>query len=157
MTDFASNAGKVLLAIREIALNLNHTDLTEDEIQVRDDWKTVTKDPMRGMSIVYMGEQYDDGTVGTQDVGYITGIILAKHRTADSTMADDKIIQWFEQLRRRLADQRLLITLYGPTAPKEHVCIVMPGKTLTNPDNWPNYLIRQLVVVSWIRELPTSF
>ncbi len=157
MADFASAKGKVMLALRDIVLNLNPTDVTEEEVQVREDWRSSSGDPFRGVSIVDMGEQYDDGTVGTQDVGYICGILFAKGRTTDAALADDKIIQWYEQVRRRLADQRLLLVLYGPSAPKEHVCIVMPGKTLTDPQKWPNYIIRQLVVVSWIRELPISY
>ena len=157
MPDFASNKGKVMLAIQELILNLNPFDMTEYEVEVREDWLSSTGDPFRGVSIIDLGEQYDGGTVGTTDIGYICGIVFAKGRITDATMADDKIIQWYEQVRRRLLDQRLLITLTGPTAPREHVCIIMPGKTLTDPRKWPNHIIRQLVVVSWIRELPTSY
>lgn len=157
MQNFNSNKGKVMLALKDIVLGLNPFDVSEYEVEVRENWLSSTGDPFRGISIVDMGEQYDDGTIGTTDIGYICGIIFAKGRTTDAALADDKIIQWYEQIRRRVSDQRLLVTTYGITGPKEHVCIVMPGKTLTDPNKWPNYIIRQLVVVSWIRELTTSY
>ena len=157
MPNFASSKGQVMLSLKDLMLGLNPFDITEYEVEVREDWLSSTGDPYRGMSIIDMGEQYDGGTVGTSDIGYLCGIIFAKGRNTDATLADDKIMQWFEAARRRLVDQRLLITMSSPTSPREHVCIVLPGKTLTDPRKWPNYTIRQLVVASWIRELPVSY
>ena len=157
MADYASHKGQIMLAIEGIVKDLQPTDMVDGEIAIRESFLNTTGDPMRGVSIVDMGEQYDDGTVGTQDIGYIVGIVFAKFRSGDATLSDDKIIQWYEQVRRRFSDQRVLVTIGDASAPKEHVCIVMPGKTLTNLKNWPNYIIRQLVVVSWIREVPTQF
>lgn len=155
--DFVSQKGKIMLALKDLILGLAPTDLAYEEVEVREDWLSSTGDPYQGVSIVDQGEQYDDGTIGTQDVGYICGILFAKKRNYDAALADDKIIQWYEQCRRRLADQRLLVPWVSPAAPREHINIVMPGRTLTDPKKWPNYLIRQLVVVSWVRELPVSY
>ncbi len=157
MAAYASHKGQIMLAIQEIVVGLTPTDMVYSEVAIRENWLNTTGDPMRGVSIIDMGEQYDDGTVGTADIGYIVGVVFAKFRTGDATLSDDKIIQWYEQVRRRFQDQRVLITLGDDSAPKEHVCIIMPGKTLTDLKKWPNYLVRQLVVVSWIRELPTQY
>lgn len=157
MPDYVSQKGKIMLALRDVIKALAPEDLAGEEVEIREDWLGGTGDPFQGVSIVSQGEQYDDGTIGTVDIGYICGIIFVKHRTGDSVLADDKIEQWYEQTRRRLVDQRLLVPWTGPTAPREHVMIMMPGRTLTDPRKWPNYIIRQMVVVSWIRELPVSY
>ncbi len=157
MADYASHKGQIMVAIEQVVLALTPTDMVDSEVAIRENWLLTTGDPIRGVSIVDMGEQYDDGTVGTADVGYIVGIVFAKFRAGDATLSDDKIIQWYEQVRRRFQDQRVLVTLGDSTAPKEHVCVIMPGRTLTDIKKWPNYIVRQLVVVSWIREVPTQF
>lgn len=157
MADYASHKGQIMLAIQDIVKGLTPFDMVDSEVAIRESWLLTTGDPIRGCSIIDMGEQYDDGTVGTQDIGYIVGLVFAKFRAGDAILSDDKIIQWYEQVRRRFADQRVLVTMGDDSAPKEHVCIVMPGKTLTNIKNWPDYIIRQLVVVSWIREVPTQY
>jgi len=157
MPEYISHKGQIMEAIANLVKDLQPEGLVDAEVAVREDWLSATGDPFRGASIIDMGEQYDDGTCGTQDVGYIVGIVLAKMRSYDATLSDDRVMRWYEQIRRRFADQRVLVTIADPNAPKEHVCIVMPGKTLTNPKNWPNYIIRQLVVVSWMRELNTSY
>lgn len=146
-----------MIALKDLVEALAPQGVSEGEVQVREDWLGSTGDPYQGVSIFDMGEQYDDGTIGTMDIGYIVGIVLAKHRSFDSGLSDDKIQQWYEAMRRRMADQRLLVPWSSAAAPKEHVMIIMPGKTLTDPKKWPNYIIRQLVVVSWIRELPVSY
>ncbi len=71
MPDFASSKGKIMLALQDVVLGLAPEDITDFEIEVREDWLSSTGDPFRGVSIGEMGEQYDDGTVGTQDIGYI--------------------------------------------------------------------------------------
>lgn len=157
MPEYASQHGKVMLAIQEIIKAMAPDGLGDAEVEIREDWLGSTGDPYEGISIVDQGEQYDDGAIGTMDVGYITGILLVKHRTYDSVLADDRITQWYESFRRRFADQRLLVPWIGPTAPREHVIIMMPGRTLTDAKKWPNYTIRQMVMVSWVRELPVSY
>ena len=154
---YSSQKGKVMLAIKDLVTALSPEGLSGTEIEIREDWLGSTGDPYQGVSIVDMGEQYDDGTIGTMDIGYIVGIVLAKHRSYDATLSDDRIPEWYERIRRRLADQRLLVPWNSPATPREHVTIVMPGKTITDPKKWPGYIIRQLVVVSWIRELPVSY
>lgn len=157
MPEYISHKGQIMVAIEALVRDLQPEGLTDAEVAIREDWLSSTGDPYRGASIIDMGEQYDDGTVGTTDIGYIVGIVLSKMRSYDATLSDDKVMHWYELIRRRFSDQRVLVTIGDATAPKEHVCIVMPGKTLTNPNKWPNYIIRQLVVVSWIRELPVSY
>jgi hypothetical protein len=152
MPNLASSKGKIMLALEQVVLGLVPPDISNTEVVVREDWLSGTGDPFRGVSVIDMGEQYDDGTVGTADIGYLCGIVFVKGRTGDARLPDDKIMQWYEAVRRRLSDQRLPVYNYGITAPKEHVCVVLPGKTVTNPNKWPNYLIRQLVVAVWIRE-----
>ncbi len=158
MPAYASHKGQIMAAIEDIVRDLQPEGLVDSQVAIREDWLGPTGDPYYGASIIDMGEQYDDGTCGTSDVGYIVGIVLAKMRSYDSILSDDKVMQWYELIRRRFADQRVLVTPETDgTSPKEHVCIVMPGKTLTNPNKWPNYIIRQLVVVSWVREVPISY
>lgn len=157
MADYISHKGQIMLAIEAVVKDLQPTDMVDSEVAIRETYLSPTGDPFRGLSILDMGEQYDDGTVGTADIGYIVGIVLAKQRSYDATLSDDKIISWYELIRRRFQDQRVLVTLGDATAPKEHVCVVQPGRTLTDPKKWPNYIVRQLVVVSWIRELPVQY
>lgn len=157
MPEYVSHKGQVMVAMEAIVKDLQPEGLVDSEVAIREDWLSTTGDPFRGCSLVDMGEQYDGGTNGTNDIGYIVGIILAKMRSYDSILSDDKLTKWYENLRNRFKSQRVLVTIGDDTAPKEHVCIVMPGKTLTNPSKYPNYIIRQLVVVSWIRELPVSY
>jgi hypothetical protein len=153
----SSSKGKIMLALQSIIKGLQPEDISDPEVEVRESWLSPTGDPYRGVSIVDFGEQYDDGTISCTDVGYLCGVIFVKGRTADAVMPDDRLMGWYETTRRRLMDQRVPVYDYGITAPKEHVAIILPGKTLTNPDKWPNYLIRQLVVAVWIRENQTSF
>ena len=154
---YASQKGKVMLALKDLVLSMAPEGLSGEEVEIREDWLGSTGDPYQGVSIVDLGEQYDDGTIGTMDIGYIVGIVLAKHRSYDAALADDRIPQWYESIRRRVADQRLLVSWSSPSAPREHVMVVMPGRTMTDPKKWPGYIIRQLVVVSWIREIPPSY
>ncbi len=80
MSDFISQKGKIMLALQDVIKSLAPEDLSDEEVEVREDWLGSTGDPYQGISIVDQGEQYDDGTIGTMDVGYIVGIIFAKHR-----------------------------------------------------------------------------
>ncbi len=151
-----STKGQIMMALRDAIKALQPEDVSDEEVQARESWLSATGDPHRGISIFDMGEQYDDGTNGTMDVGYICGIMFADYRIVDAPLTRDNAIRWFELCRRRLADQRLRVFDAGITAPKEHVCIMLPGRTITDPNKWPNYLIRQMVVSVWVRELPIS-
>lgn len=156
MSDFQSNKGQVLLAVARIVQDVQPPGLDEEEVQVRERWLDGNDSPYRGVSVVDLGEQYNDGTIGTQDVGYLCGLLFVNHRQGDAVLASDKIQTWVERVRRRLADQRLPVTITNSSAPSEHVAIVLPGKELTDPRKWPQHLIRQLVVSVWLRELPTN-
>lgn len=157
MSDFASHSGQIGLALVDLIRDEQPDTLAEEQIKLREDWLDGTGSPYDGVSVVYQGEQYSDGTVGTADIGYLYGIVIAKRRTADAELYDDKLMLWYETIRRRLQDQRSLVILSDSTAPREHVCIVMPGRTLTDRKKWPEYLLRMLVVAVWIRENIVSY
>ncbi len=156
MQNFPSNHGQVLLALQSVVKDLQPEDLGNEEVEIRPSW-LINGNPMRGVSIFDMGEQYSEGTVSTQDIGYACGVVFARLRDGDATLVSDQLLRWRELVRRRLTDQRLPVTITNATAPREHVCIVeKSGEELTNLRKYPNYLIRKLTVVVWLRELPTS-
>ena len=150
---YLSHKGQIMQAMADLVVSLRPRDLASAEVAVREDWRQNDSDVFRGASVVDMGEQYDEGTVGTQDVGYLIGIVFAKFRTRDAKLSDDLIQLWYETVRRSTVDQRLGVALDDDSQPKEHVMILMPGRTLTDPKRFPNYLIRQLVVSVWQREV----
>ena len=155
MADFSSNHGQILLALKNLAQDLQPEGLDDTEVEIRRSW-LFNGEPFQGISVCPAGEQYDDGTVGTQDVGYLNTITFVKFRAGDAILDSDKDLQWYELIRRRLCDQRLQVTITNDTAPSEHVCIVSQGRDLTNERKWPNYQVRQLPVAVWLRELPTA-
>lgn len=157
MSDFTSHSGQIGSALVDLIRDEQPEGVAEEEVQFREDWLGGTGDPYDGVSVVYQGEQYSEGTIGTADIGYLFGIVIAKRRTADATLYDDQLMSRYETIRRRLMDQRSLVILADSTTPREHVCIVMPGRTLTDRNKWPNHLIRMLVVAVWIRENVVSY
>lgn len=156
MPEFTSNKGAVLLAVARLIQDVQPPGLDEEEVQVRERWLDGNDSPYRGASVVDMGETYNAGVIGAQDVGYLCGLLFVNHRQGDSTLYSDKIQTWFERVRRRLTDQRLSVTIDNSTAPREHIPLVQSGRELTDPKKYPTYLIRQLVVAVWLRELPTN-
>lgn len=150
---YSSNEGLILTAMQSLVQGLAPSTLANAEVVPREDWKNTNGDIYRGVSIIPMGEQYAEGTVGTQDIGYLVGLIFARFRQNDATMGDslDTMLLWYETVRRNIVDTRLSVNLTAGS-PKQHVMIVMPGRTLTNEKNWPNYYIRQMVVSVWHRE-----
>lgn len=152
MPNYQSSKGKIMLALQTIVKALAPDDLNDLEIEVRDSFQSSGGGLFRGVSILDMGEQLADGTNGTTDVGYICGIMFVTSSTGDAIMPDDIMPYWYETVRRRLVDQRIPVAQYGLTAPKEHVCRVLPGATITNAKKWPQYAVRQLVVAVWVRE-----
>jgi hypothetical protein len=157
VSDFSSNAGQIGLALVNVVKNQQPEGVADEEVALREDWLSGTGDPYPGISIVYQGEQYSEGTIGTQDIGYLYGIVFVKYRTGDAVLPDDLLMSRYEKVRRRLMDQRVIgPPLVADSTVAQHVSIVMPGKTLTNVSKWPNYLIRMLVVAVWLRELPTT-
>jgi hypothetical protein len=104
-----------------------------------------------------MGEQDDDGTIGTMDIGYVCGIVFCEFNDSDSVLSGDQMLVWRELVRRRLTDQRLPVTISNATAPSEHVAIVSKsGENLSNEKKWPRKNIRRITVSVWLRELPTT-
>ncbi len=152
MPTYLSHKGKIMQAVADFVTEARPRGLASQEVAVREDYRQNDTDLFRGASVIDMGEAYADGTIGTQDVGYLIGVIFVKFRTRDAVLSDDLIQLWYEIIRRSSMDMRLGVDLADNTLPAEHVMIVQPGKSLTNPKLWPNHLIRQLVVAVWQRE-----
>ena len=156
MPGFVSNHGQVLLALQVLVKDLQPEELANEEVAIRQTW-LFNNEPMRGVTIYDAGEQYSPGTCGTHDVGYVCGIIFVRGRDGDAALYSDQMIRWRELVRRRLTDKRLSVTITNASLPSEHVCNVeKTGEDLTNAVKWPNWLIRKLTVVVWLREIPTS-
>jgi hypothetical protein len=149
--NYISNKGLIMSAVASLIQNLELPTLSANMVAPREDYRQNDTDLFEGASVVDMGEQYDEGTIGTQDVGYLIGVVFARQRQRDAIMADDTLQFWYESLRRVATDARLAVNLTSG-APKEHVMNVLPGHTLTDPKRFPNYLIRQLVLAVWQRE-----
>lgn len=156
MPDYFSNKAAIMTALADIVKDTQPPGITDEEVQVRESWLTGQGQPHRGVSIYDKGEQYNDGTIGTQDVGYLCGIVFAATRHTDAILPADQLQTWVERTRRRLTDQRLPVTIDNASQPSEHVCIVLPGRDLTNSRKYPNYSIREITVSVWLRELPTN-
>lgn len=155
MASYASNGGQIMLAIQKLVMDLQPREMEETEVAVRRYW-LFNGSPFRGVTIHSTGEQYDDGTIGTQDIGYQTAITFARLDDGDASLSSDMMMAWMELVRRRLQDQRLNVSLVNGSSPAEHVCRVLQPRELTNADKYPNYRIIQLPVVVWLRELPIT-
>ncbi len=152
--EYQSNHGLILQALEQLARDLQPENAEGSEIQIRRSY-IVTDHPARGISIVPGGEVYDDGTVGTMDVGYVCDIYFVQKSDLDAQFSNDGLQTWRELIRRRLKDQRLTLTIVNASSPSEHVVRVYQPRTVSNK-NYPDYLITQLPVAVWIRELPTT-
>lgn len=147
----SSNHGQIMVALRELVLSLQPEEVTSAEVEVRGGW-LYNGEPMRGITIHELGETYHEGTNGTQDIGYICGIVFAQKDDLDAQLTDDSLLAWRELIRHRLTDQRLNVTLTNNT-PSEHVVIVnRSGENLTNPKKFPNWAISRIVATVWLRE-----
>jgi hypothetical protein len=156
MPEFSSNHGQILIALQKLVKDLQPDNLSDEEVQIRGSYIGTTG-PFRGVSIVEGGEQEDDGTIGTQDIGYVCSIIFAELDDYDARLSGDQMMAWRELVRRRLTDQRLPVTITNLSSPSEHVCtIISSGKNLSNRKKWPLYNIRAVVVAVWLRELATT-
>ncbi len=154
MPDFTSNHGLILLALEALAKDLQPENAEGAEIHIRRNY-LANDHPARGISIVPAGEVYDDGTVGTMDVGYICDFYFVQKYDMDAQLNNDGLQAWRELIRRRLKDQRLTLTIVNASNPSEHVVRVYQPRTVSNK-NFPGYLITQLPVAVWLRELPTT-
>lgn len=151
---YTSNHGAILLALKDLALELQPQELSEDEVQIRNDWLFNDGQPMLGLTIYPLSEQYGEGVNSSQDVGYLCGLVFAYKFDQDAILYSDRLMAWRELLRRKLTDQRLGVTMANDTAPREHVCIlVRSGEGLTNPSKYPGWNITRIVVAVWLREI----
>jgi len=148
---YASNKGLIMSAVQSLVQGLAPTTLANNEVVPRESFLQNDSDLFRGVSIIDMGEEYSEGTVGTQDVGYLVGLIFVRFRQRDATMADDTLQLWYETVRRNVVDARLSVNL-TVGSPKQHVMILRPDRNLTDPKKWPNHFIRQMVISVWHRE-----
>lgn len=150
---FSSNHGQILLALKNLVLELQPDNLHSAEVEIRSSW-LYNGQPMRGISIYDAGEQEADGTIGTQDIGYLCGIVFASKDDNDARMTSDQMQEWRELIRRHLTNQRLSVTITNVTAPREHVCkMLRSGENLRHPNKYPGWSITRMVVAVWLREL----
>jgi hypothetical protein len=149
MPEYSSNHGQILIALEALVKDLQPDNLAGEEVAIRGNWVG----PYRGVSIVPMGEQDNPGTVGTQDIGYVCGIVFAELSDYDAILAGDQMESWRELVRRRLKDQRLSVTITNSSDPSEHVMIILrSGEDLSNPKKYPNWSIKRILVAVWVRE-----
>lgn len=151
---YSSNHGAILVALQKLIKDLQPDDVSTAEIEIRGDY-LVNGVPADGISITPEGETYDDGTIGTMDVGYLCNITFVQRDDQDARLSDDSLQQWRELVRRRLKDQRLTVTIANNTAPSEHVVRVYQPRQISNT-KYPNFVISQLPIAVWLRELPTT-
>jgi len=150
---FGSNHGQVMAALRDLIKDLQPDNMADEEVQVRGSW-LIQGEPLRGVTIYDLGEQYAAGVIGAQDIGYTCGIVFVEKDDYDARLSGDQMQAWRELVRRRLTDQRLSVTIVNSTDPSEHVCrVIRSGESLSNPKKYPNCNISRLVVVVWLREL----
>lgn len=153
MPNYTSNHGQVLLALRDLAVHLQPQELSDFEVQVRNDWLFNGR-PMLGLTIYPMAEQYGEGVNSAQDIGYLCGLVFAYKFDQDAGLTSDRLLAWRELLRRRLTDQRISVTIDNTTGPREHVCVlVRSGEGLANPKKYPGWNITRIVCSIWLREL----
>lgn len=151
---YSSNHGAILLALQKLVKDLQPTGVSGAEIEIRGNY-LVNDAPMDGISIHPGEEVYDDGTIGTMDVGYLCFITFVQRDDQDARLSDDSMQQWRELIRRRLKDQRLNVTIANNSAPSEHVVRVYQPRQVSTT-KYPNFVISQLPVAVWLRELPTT-
>lgn len=156
MPEYSSNHGAVLVALQKLIKDLQPANLSEEEIVIRGS-HIGSGGPYRGVSIIDMGEQDNDGTIGTQDIGYVCGIVFAEFDDYDAQLSGDQMASWRELVRRRLTDQRIPVTITNLSSPSEHVAVIIKsGEDISNRKRWPNYNLRRIVVAIWLRELATT-
>ena len=148
---YSSNHGQILLALRDLVQDLQPANLTTEEVKVRRNYLH-NGTPFRGVTIYEIGEQTDEGTVGTQDIGYICGIVFCEKHDGDAKLASDQMVQWRELVRRRLKDQRLNVTIVNGTNPSEHVCVILRSGEDLNNKKYPNDNVKRITVAVWLRE-----
>ena|SRR5688572_19658297 len=151
---FSSNHGLILVALQKLIKDLQPDSCSGEEVEIRSSY-LVNDAPARGISIVQGGEVYDDGTIGTMDVGYLCNIYFCQFNDLDAALTDDSMEAWRELVRRRVKDQRLTLTITNSTSPSEHVMRAYQPRTVSTK-NSPNYAVTQLPVAVWLRELPTT-
>lgn len=153
---YVSHHGQVLLALRDRIKDLSPDGVGDEEVQVRDHWLGPNNEPYRGITLYDGGESSRDGTIGTQDVGYVCGVCFCKHREGDATLASDRLMQWRELIRRELDGSRLSVTIVDATDPLEHVCIVSEAGRNLSSGKYPSYWIKHLTITVWLREIGTG-
>ena len=149
---FSSNHGAILDALQKLVKDLQPEGASNEEVAIRGDWVVNGSAPL-GITISPGGEVYDDGTIGTMDIGYLCFITFVQGDDQDAVFTDDSMQAWRELVRRRLKDQRLNVEIHNSSAPAEHVVRVYQPRDLSNK-NYPNRVISQLPIAVWLRELP---
>lgn len=151
----ASHHGKILLALKALVLALRPDNVAHSEVEVRKSFQIGEMPPFRGVTLHELGEEHDDGTIGTEDTGYRCGVTFVEREDFDAALAGDQLYAWRELIRRHLKNQRLNVVLSGsPEAVKEHVCRVAPPREPNyEKKKFPGLHVQQIVVTVWLREV----
>lgn len=107
-----------------------------------------------GITIHELGEDYDDGVIGLEDVGYRCGVTLVEFANNDGKLALSRGLQWRKPIRNRLKNQRIPVADEDLESVKRHVLRVLPGSPRHPAALNAKYKIRQLLVIAWTRERP---
>lgn len=150
---FASNHGQILAALRDLVKDLQPSNMTDEEVQVRGSWLH-NGQPLRGITVMPMHEGLtNEDTIGTQDIAYTCAIVFVEGEDYDARLTEDQMLAWRELIRRRLMNQRLSVTIVNSSDPSEHVCrVIRSGESLKNPAKFANYNITRTVVSVTLRE-----
>lgn len=143
--------GRIMLALRDTIRTLVLPDLPEAEIQVRESFGNEEDGHVyQGLTIEEKGERQSPGPMGFHDVGYRCLLTIATTKRSDALLTNDLAIRWRERIRRHFQTTRLPV---GENDGIRHHNVKVEDVSPKNPRAYPNYNLRQLLLVVWNREL----
>ena len=147
-----SKQGRILEALAGLVKSLRPDGLSSLEVAVRDNY--LTGDKLHyGVTIMDLGEQYHDGTIGTDDVGHRCGIAFVTKESYDGLLTSDNVQAWRELIRPYLRNRRLPVP-FSTTVDlvKEHVCRAFTWSPRLDRRRFPHDSVSGLGVAVWLRE-----
>lgn len=120
-------------------------------VEVREDYHSGSTIYV-GITVYDLGERYDDGVIGLEDVGYQIGVAMVWKKTTDSTLSVPRGQQWREPIRRRFQNMRLPVADEQLRDVKRHVCRVASGSPRHPRDFNKEHHVRLLTITVWARE-----
>lgn len=147
---------QTMIALRDDARSLKFGWLSEAEIEVRENY-IIGETVHLGLTIYELGEVYDDGVIGFEDVGYQCGVAYVARRTTDAKIDSKRYMKrTIEALRRRWKNQRLALNQFDYETVKRHVLRVQHAGLRFPKAIGDKFTGQQLIVTSWTRELPDT-